>query len=145
LAAKKKPAAVGATLLGLALALPPLLVAPFLIRGLAADAWIGHYAAQDKLPRPSRAAARTLIEKTSAAMWHLAPLPQASAAAIRALDVGVRVEHGEKDPEAAIVIYRGVREACVAVRDRPLSGAGFAVIEARAKALEDAALKAVGK
>lgn len=145
MAAQKKPSAVGGTIVALLLIVPPLLVAPYLVRGFAADAWVAHFASLEKLPRPPRTSARTLVERTAAAMRHLAPLPQASAVAIRALDIAVRVEHGEKDPESAILIYRGVREACAALRDRPLSGAGFAVIEARAKALEDAALKATGK
>ena len=119
----------------------PLLAAPSVIRGLAADAWVGHYAALDELPRPRKAAARALVDKAESAMRNLAPLPQASAAAIRALDIGQRTEHQDRDIEAALVIYRGVRQACARLRERPLSGTGFSVIEARAQALADAAQK----
>ena len=47
-----------------------------------------------------------------------------------------------EDLEAALAIYHGIGEACARLRARPLSGAGFAVIEARAAALADAARKA---
>ncbi len=120
----------------------PLLAAPSVIRGLAADAWVSHYAALDELPRPRKAAARALVDKAESAMRNLAPLPQASAAAIRTLEIGQRTEHQDRDIEAALVIYRGVRQACARLRERPLSGAGFSVIEARAQALADAAQKA---
>lgn len=120
----------------------PLLAAPSVIRGLAADAWVRHYAALDGLPRPRKAAARALVEKAESAMRNLAPLPQASSAAIRTLEIGQRTEHQDRDLEAALVIYRGVRQACARLRERPLSGAGFSVIEARAQALADAAQKA---
>lgn len=145
MAAKEKPAGFArplALLLFLLLALP-LLVAPSMIRGLAADAWVSHYASAERLPRPPRASARALVERTATAMRNLAPLPQASAAAIRALDIGRRVEFQEKDLDTARIIYRGIREACATVRDRPLSGAGFAVIEARAAALEESARKGI--
>jgi hypothetical protein len=114
----------------------PLLVAPPLVRGFAADAWVKHYAEMVSLPRPRRVTARALVEKVDLAVQNLAPLPQASAAAIRALDIGQRVEQQDLDGEAALVIYRGVRASCNRVRDRLFSGAGFAVIEARAAALE---------
>ena len=120
----------------------PLLAAPSVIRGLAADAWVSHYAALDELPRPRKTAARALVDKAESAMRNLAPLPQASAAAIRALEIGQRTEHQERDIEAALVIYRGVRQACARLRERPLAGAGFSVIEARAQTLADAAQKA---
>lgn len=123
----------------------PLLAAPPVIRGLAADAWVSHYAALDGLPRPRRAAARTLVEKAESAMRNLAPLPQASAAAIRTLEIGQRTEHQDRDLDAALVIYRGVRQACARLRERPLSGSGFSVIEARAQALADAAQKAAAR
>ncbi len=120
----------------------PLLAAPSVIRGLAADAWVSHYAALDELPRPLKATARAVVDKAETAMQNLAPLPQASSAAVRALEIGQRTEHQDRDIEAALVIYRGVREASARLRERPLSGAGFAVIEARAQALADAAQKA---
>jgi hypothetical protein len=85
---------------------------------------------------------RDLIERTGVAALNLAPLPEASATAIRALEIGQRAEREERDPEAALAIYRGVREICGRVRARPLSGSGFAVIEARAAALEDATTRA---
>lgn len=120
----------------------PLLAAPSVIRGFAADAWVSHYAALDELPRPRKATARAVVDKAESAMRNLAPLPQASSAAIRALEIGQRTEHQDRDIEAALLIYRGVRQACARLRERPLSGAGFAVIEARAQALADAAQKA---
>jgi hypothetical protein len=112
-----------------------LLIAPPLIRGLAADAWLTHFAAMPALPRPRKAAARLIAIKTDLAVRNLAPLPQASAAALRALEIGQRVEAQERDQEPALVIYEGVRAACARVRERPLAGPGFAVIEARAAAL----------
>jgi hypothetical protein len=123
----------------------PLLLAPPVIRGLAADAWVKHDATLASLPRPRKAAARTLVEKTELAIRNLAPLPQASAAAIRALEIGQRVEQQDGDVDAAVVIYQGVRAACAQIRNRPFAGAGFAVIEARAAALEAAAGRARGK
>jgi len=116
----------------------PLLWTPRVVRGLAAEAWVAHYAALDSLPRPRKASARALVARVDAAIWNLAPLPQASAVAIRALDLGQRVENREHDREAALVIYQGVKAACARVRSRALSGTGFAVIEARAAALESA-------
>ncbi len=142
MAAEKKKSGIKATLFGTAIAALPLLAAPPVIRGLAGDAWVSHYQALATLPRPRKAAARDLVQRTEAAMRNLAPLPQASQAAIRALEVGQRTEHQDKDLDAALVIYRGVSEACARLRDRPLSGAGFAVIEARAATLADAARKA---
>jgi hypothetical protein len=123
------------------LAAAPLLAAPPLIRGLAARHWVDYYASRDGMPRPRRASVRTLVLKTSIAMNNLAPLPQASDVALRALEIGQRVESQDRDKDAALAIYRGVREACARVRSRWLSGPGFAVIEARAAALEQAALK----
>jgi hypothetical protein len=114
----------------------PLLIAPAVIRGLAALAWVEHYASLDGLPRPPRASARTLVSKTDTALRNLAPLPQASAAARRALEIGQRAQNQDRDAQAAIIIYRGVQASCASVRSRFLSGAGFAVIEARAAALE---------
>jgi hypothetical protein len=116
----------------------PLFWAPMPVRGLAAEAWVSHYAALDSLPRPRKATARALVARVDAAIWNLAPLPQASAVAIRALDLGQRIESRDHDREAAIVIYQGVKAACARVRARALSGTGFAVIEARAAALENA-------
>lgn len=127
------------TLLVLAVLAAPLLAAPPVIRGLAAFEWVNYYGSLEELPRPHRGAARALVQKTALAVHNLAPLPQASEAALRALEIAQRVQGLEGDPEAALVIYRGVREACASVRGRPLSGAGFAVIEARAAALEQAA------
>jgi hypothetical protein len=123
----------------IALLAAPLLVAPPLIRGLAADAWVTHYASLPTLPRPRKAAARHIALKTDLAVVNLAPLPQASTAALQALEIGRRLELQEHDPDAALVIYEGVRAACARVRDRPLAGPGFAVIEARAAALLAAA------
>ncbi len=142
---KPKPAADGLALLAVILLAPPLLLGPTWVRGLAADAWTIHYAALDRLPRPARASARVLLDKAAVAMWSLAPLPQASAAAIRVLEVAQRVQYEAKDTETALVLYRGVREACQRVRSRPLSGPGFAVIEARAAALEAGAQVGIAK
>lgn len=139
MAASRRTASVPAMVALTALASLPLLAAPPLIRGLAARAWVSHYAALPSLPRPRRASARALVEKANQAIESLAPLPQASDAAIRALEIGERTEHRDQDREAALVIYAGVRSASARVRSRPLSGAGFAVIEARATALESAA------
>jgi hypothetical protein len=55
------------------------------------------------------------------------------------------VEQQDGDVDAAVVIYQGVRAACAQIRNRPFAGAGFAVIEARAAALEAAAGRARGK
>lgn len=130
----------GVTLtLGLAVLVgAPLAWAPTLIRGLAADAWVSHYAAMGSLPRPRRAAARAIVSRIDAAIMNLAPLPRASAAARRGLEIAERAQYQDRDREAALLIYQGVRDACARVRDRPLSGPGFAVIEARASALERA-------
>ncbi len=142
-AAKKKSGRSSTWLAVLTVALGlPLLAAPSVIRGLAADAWVSHYAGLDELPRPRKATARALVDKAESAMRNLAPLPQASSAAVRALEIGQRTEHQDHDIEAALVIYRGVRQACARLRERPLSGAGFSVIEARAQALADTAQKA---
>jgi hypothetical protein len=116
----------------------PLAWAPMVVRGLAAQAWVAHYAALDSLPRPRKASAREVAARVDSAVWNLAPLPQAPAAAILALDLGQRLEQKDHDPEAALVIYQGVRATCARVRERALSGAGFAVIEARAMALAGA-------
>ncbi len=113
----------------------PLLIAPAVIRGLAAAEWVEHYASLEGLPRPRRASARALVSKTDTAMRNLAPLPQASAAAMRALEIGQRVQNQDGDQQAALIIYRGVQASCASVRSQFLSGAGFAVIEARAAAL----------
>lgn len=131
-----------ATLFGTVLVALPLLVAPAVIRGRAADAWVSYYGALETLPRPRKAAARHLVLKAEDAMRNLAPLPQASQAAIRALEIAQRTEHQDGDAEAALVIYLGVEEASARLRSRPLSGAGFAVIEARAASLKDSARKA---
>ena len=139
MAASFKRTGLSATLFLSVLIGLPLLAAPAIIRGLAADAWVSHYASLDSLPRPRRAAARDLAARLDAVLMNLAPLPQASAAAMRVLEIGQRTEAGDHDRDAAIVIYQGVRNACARVRSRPLSGAGFAVIEARAQALENAA------
>ncbi len=142
MAARKKLSGFLWTSLATVLLGVPLLVAPPVIRGLAASAWVAHYAALPSFKPPRKTFARRLVEKASIAIHNLAPLPQASTAAIRTLEIGQKVENQEKDSEAALVIYQGVRSACEAVRERPLSGAGFSVIEARAKALEDAARRA---
>lgn len=132
-------------LFGTVLAGLPLLAAPSVIAGRAADSWVSYYASIETLSRPRKATARHVVSKAEAAMRNLAPLPQASQAAIRALEIGQRTEHQDKDLEAALVIYSGVAEACARLRDRPLSGAGFAVIEARATALADAGRKAAAR
>lgn len=142
MAAARKKSGLPLTLLATTLLAAPLLIAPPIIRGLAASAWVSHYAELPALPRPRRTAARDVIERTGVAAVNLAPLPEASATLVRALEIGQRAEREEGDPEAALVIYRGVRELCARVRARPLSGSGFAVIEARAAALEDAAAQA---
>jgi hypothetical protein len=116
----------------------PLAWLPTLIRGSAAGVWVSHYAAMEALPRPHRAAARAVAARIDAAVFNLAPLPQASAAARLGLEIARRAQEQEHDREAALLIYEGVRAACARVRDRPLAGAGFAVIEARALALESA-------
>lgn len=126
------------TLVLTALVGAPLAWAPTLIRGFAADAWVSHYAAMESLPRPHRAAARAIVSRIDAAVLNLAPLPAASAAALRGLEIAQRAQNQDHDREAALLIYQGIREACARVRDRPLSGPGFAVIEARAAALESA-------
>ena len=135
---RRKPGFLG-LLVALAVVGGPLLWAPSLIRGFAARDWVDHYAAVDSLPRPHKAAARAIAEKANIAVQNLAPLPQASATAMRALEVGQRFQAEDHDREAALVIYQGVRAACAEVRSRPLSGTGFAVVEARAAALEDSA------
>lgn len=142
MAAARKKSGFPLTLLGTTLVAVPLLLAPPVIRGRAASAWVSHYAELPALPGPRRTAVRDLLEKTSVAALNLAPLPQASATVIQALEIGQRVEREERDSETALAIYRGVREVCARVRARPLSGSGFAVVEARAAALEDAAARA---
>lgn len=139
MAARMKRFGLPATLLMTVVAALPLLIAPPLVRGFAADAWVKHYAAMEHLPAPRRNAARALVKKTDIAIQYLAPLPQASAAAIRALEVGQRVQQRDRDRESALLIYRGVRASCVRVRDRAFTGVGFAVVEARAAALEASA------
>lgn len=112
-----------------------LLIAPPVIRGLAAHEWLIHYSGMETLPQPRKATARAIAAKTDVAIQNLAPLPQASAAALLALKLGQRAQFGDHDQEAARLIYEGVRESCARVRTRFLSGPGFAVIEARASAL----------
>lgn len=141
MAAARKKWRLPVTLVVTGLLAPPLLVAPPVIRGLAASAWVSHYAELSALPRPRRAVVRELVEKTRVAAMNLAPLPQASATAIRTLSIGERAWREEEDRDSALAIFRGVREVCRRVRERPFSGAGFAVIEARAAALEDAAAR----
>ena len=142
MAAARKKSGLPLTMLATTLVAVPLLIAPPVIRGLAASAWVSHYSELPALPRPRRQAVRDLIERTGVAALNLAPLPEASATVIRALEIGQRVEREEGDRETALAIYRGVREACARVRARPMSGSGFAVIEARAAALEDAVARA---
>ena len=57
---------------------------------------------------------------------------------MRGLEIGERAQNQDHDREAALLIYQGVRDASARARDLPLSGPGFAVIEARASALESA-------
>ena len=122
--------------LGLALVLPPLLAAPPLIRGLAAGRWVDYYASLDEFPRSRRTFARALVEKMDLAVRNLGPLPQGSGAAIRALEIAQRLTSQGADREAALIVYRGVRASCSRVQLQLLSGPGFAVVEARAAALE---------
>ncbi len=138
MAASSKRSGVPSTLALVVLAGAPLAWAPTVIRGLAADAWVSHYAAMESLPRPRRAAARALVARIDAAVMNLAPLPRASSAAMRGLEIAERAQNADHDSETALLIYRGVRDACARVRERPASGPGFAVIEARAAALESA-------
>lgn len=145
MAASSKRSGVPSTLLLAALIGVPLAWAPTVVRGLAADAWVSHYAAMESLPRPRRASARALVARIDAAVVNLAPLPQASAAAMRGLEIAGRVQSVDHDSEAALLIYRGIRAACARVRERPGSGAGFAVIEARAAAFESALRTEVSK
>jgi hypothetical protein len=123
----------------------PLAVAPTIVRGLSAAAWVEHYAERPTLPRPRRAAARDLVAGVERAVSNLAPLPQGSAAAVRALEIGQRTEPGDRDREAAILIYDGVRAACERARGRVIGGTGLAVVEGRAVALRDAARRAETK
>ena len=139
MAASAERSGLPLTLLLTALIGAPLAWAPMLIRGLAADGWVIHYAALPSLPHPRRASARALASRVDAAMLNLAPLPQASKTALRALEIGERAQHENHDSESALVIYQAVRASCARARSRPLAGAGFAVIEARAAALESAA------
>ncbi|MEO5763218.1 MAG: hypothetical protein ABIR28_13005 [Vicinamibacteria bacterium] len=127
------------TLVVLALVGFPLFLAPGVIRGFAARDWVSYYASLDSLPRPRKNLARAIAEKADIAIQELAPLPQASSAAIKALAIGERLHNVEHDREASLIIYQGVRASCVAVQSRPLPGTGFAVIEARASALENSA------
>ncbi len=138
MAASTTRSGVPATLALTVLLGAPLAWAPTLIRGLAADTWVSHYAAMQSLPHPHRAGAKAIVLKIDAAMQNLAPLPQASEAARRGLEIGQRTQYSDHDREAALLIYQGVRVACARVRDRPLAGPGFAVLEARAAALESA-------
>lgn len=135
MAASSKGSRVAPTLIVTAIAALPLLAAPPLIRGLAARDWVEHYASLETFPRPRRATARSLVARAETAMFNLAPLPQASAAAIRALEIGERIERRDRDRESALALYDGIRDACARVRARPLAGSGFSVIEARAAAL----------
>lgn len=138
MAASSKRSGVPATLVVTALFGAPLAWAPVLIRGFAAEAWVSHYSAMESLPRPRRAAARDVVSRIDLAVLNLAPLPQASAAALRGLQIGERAQNVDHDRETAFLVFQGVRASCARVRDRPLSGPGFAVIEARAAALENA-------
>ena len=141
-AAKKKTSGLFSTLLLTAIVGAPLFFAPRFVRGFAALAWVDYYASLPSVPRPRRAIARTLVARVESASANLAPLPQASGAAIKALEIGQRIENAASDRAAALVIYQGVRAACVAASGRAVTGSGFAVVEARAAALEDAARKA---
>lgn len=134
-----------ATVFLTALMAAPLLVAPSIVRGLAAEAWVRHYAALDALPTPRRATAREIVARADRAVWYLAPLPQASHAAMTALEIGERLEHQDHDRDAAILIYQGVRASCVRVKERLFAGGGFGVIEARAAALELSARRGEGQ
>jgi hypothetical protein len=138
MAASAKRSGVSLTLVLLAVIGAPLAWAPTLVRGLGAFAWVNHYASMESLPRPHRAAARAIVSRIDAAVINLAPLPQASEAALRGLEIGARAQNQDHDRDAALLIYQGVRASCARVRERPLSGPGFAVIEARASALESA-------
>jgi len=138
MAAQAKGSGFLATVALTALIGAPLAWLPTLISGSAASVWVSHYAAMESLPRPHRAAARAIAARIDAAVFNLAPLPQASTAARLGLEIARRAQEQEHDREAALLIYEGVRSACARVRDRPLAGAGFAVIEARAEALESA-------
>ena len=95
----------------------------------------------ENLPRPRRAVARAVVDKADAAIRNLAPLPLAANAAIRALELGQRIEQQGRDKDAAILIYQGIRASAARARDRVFAGPGFAVIEARAAALEEAATR----
>lgn len=139
MAASRRGSGVVATLIITAILALPLLAAPPLIRGAAAADWVEHFAGLDAFPRPHRAVARELVTRAESAMFNLAPLPQASAAAIRALEVGEKIEQRDRDRESALVVFDGIRDACSRVRSRALAGSGFSVIEARAAALADAA------
>ena len=136
MAASSKQSGVLAAVALTALIGAPLAWAPTLVSGFAALGWVNHYAAMEALPRPHRAAARALVARIDAAVNDLAPLPQASEAAMRGLQIAQRAFDSDHDREAAFLIYEGVRASCARVRERPLAGAGFAVIEARAVALE---------
>lgn len=139
MAVSRKGSRVASTLIATAIAALPLLAAPPLIRGAAARAWVEHYAGLDTFPRPHRASARALVARAEVAMLNLAPLPQASAAAIRTLEIAEQVEHRDQGRDTALALYEGIRDACARVRARPFAGSGFSVIEARAAALADAA------
>jgi hypothetical protein len=138
MAASSTRSLIPATLALVALIGAPLAWTPTVIRGLAAFAWVSHYAAMESLPHPHRAAAKAIASRIDAAIVNLAPLPQASEAARRGLEIAQRAQYSDHDREAALLIYQGIRASCARVRDRPLSGPGFAVIEARAAALENA-------
>jgi len=138
MAASSKRSGVPLTLVLTVIFGAPLAWATTLFRGLAAFAWVNQYAAMESLPRPHRAAARAIVSRIDAAVINLAPFPQASEAAMRGLEIGERAQNQGHDSEAALLIYQEVRASCARVRERPLSGPGFAVIEARASALESA-------
>lgn len=145
MAAQAKRSGFVATVALTALVGAPLAWAPTLIRGSAASVWVSHYAAMESLPRPHRTAARAIAARIDAAVYNLAPLPQASVVARQGLEIALRAHEQEHDREAALLIYEGVRAACARVRERPLAGPGFAVIEARAEALESALRAGVPK
>ena len=145
MAGHTRPASLAALCIAFVALGAPLLMAPRLVRGYSAARWVEHYAAMASLPRPRRASAHAMLAKMAAAVNGLAPLPWASAAPLRALEIGERIEHQDHDRETALLIYQGVRESCAAARERPFPGAGFAVVEARAAALESAVAREIVK
>ena len=64
MAAAKQISRLPATWLLTALLAAPLLIAPPVIRGLAAFAWVTHYASIRSLPRPRKAMAKALSAST---------------------------------------------------------------------------------